>query len=82
MNHERLRKKFYELTRKHIDNTADVLRIMVKDLGFITTQEFFALNKESKEMIDVDMIIKEDALLKAAIKWLKEVKNGNAKITI
>jgi len=74
MNHERLCKEFYELTGKHIDNTADVLRIMVKDLGFITTQEFFVLSKELKEMIDVDMIIKEDALLKAAIKWLKEKK--------
>ena len=74
MNHERLRKEFYELTGKRVRNTADVLRIMVKDLGFITTQEFFVLSKELKEMIDVDMIIKEDALLKAAIKWLKEKK--------
>jgi EAL domain-containing protein (putative c-di-GMP-specific phosphodiesterase class I) len=74
MNHERLCKEFYELTGKRVRSTADVLRIMVKDLGFITTQEFFVLSKELKEMIDVDMIIKEDALLKAAVKWLKEEK--------
>lgn len=69
------------LLNKHInennptyENPADVLRVIIKDLGFVTTSEFFSLNRESKEMIDVDMILEKDALLKAAVNWLKEGK--------
>jgi len=66
------------LTNPTYENPADVLRVMKKQSEYYKFRDYYLLTKcicgDFKVWVPEELILEPDALLKAAVEWMKERK--------